>query len=118
MLTLFGLAVCGYLILVAALYLMQRQLLYLPDRSIPSRTVSGVPEMSEVRLQTDDGLDLLAWHQSAAQGRSTILYLHGNGGHIATGATGCARSSTPASGFFWSSTAAMAAIPPGPPNRD
>jgi hypothetical protein len=38
--------------------------------------------MSEVRLHTDDGLDLLAWHQPAAQGRATILYLHGNGGHI------------------------------------
>jgi fermentation-respiration switch protein FrsA (DUF1100 family) len=82
MLTLIGLAVCGYLILVAGLYLMQRQLLYLPDRSIPSRTASGVPEMSEVRLPTDDGLDLLAWHQPAAPGRATILYLHGNGGHI------------------------------------
>lgn len=82
MLTLLGLAVCGYLMLVAALYIMQRQLLYLPDRSIPNRMASGVPEMSEVRLHTDDGLDLLAWHRPAAQERATILYLHGNGGHI------------------------------------
>jgi hypothetical protein len=81
-LTLFGLIGCGYLMLVAGLYAVQRQLLYLPDRSIPSPTASGVPEMSEVRLHTGDGLDLLAWYGPAAQGRVTILYLHGNGGHI------------------------------------
>src|SRR5512147_2315656 len=82
MLTFFGLAGCVYLMLVTGLYVAQRQLLYLPDRSIPSRTASGVPEMSEVRLHTDDGLDLLAWHRPAAPRRATILYLHGNGGHI------------------------------------
>lgn len=82
MLTLFGLVVGGYLMLVAALYLMQRQLLYLPDRSAPNRIASGVPEISEARLQTDDGLDLLAWHLPAAPGRATIVYLHGNGGDI------------------------------------
>lgn len=82
MLTLIGLVVGGYLMLVAALYLMQRQLLYLPDRSAPNRIASGAPEISEVRLQTVDGLDLLAWHLPAAPGRATIVYLHGNGGHI------------------------------------
>lgn len=82
MLTFFGLVVCGYLVLVTGLYLGQRRLLYLPDRSIPSRTASGVPEMSEVRLQTDDGFDLLAWYRPAAPRRATIVYLHGNGGHI------------------------------------
>src|SRR5512132_4367535 len=81
-LTFFGLASCVYLMLVTGLYVIQRQLLYLPDRSIPSRSASGVPEMSEIRLHTDDGLDLLAWHRSAAPQRATILYLHGNGGHI------------------------------------
>jgi fermentation-respiration switch protein FrsA (DUF1100 family) len=81
-LTLFRLMGCGYLMLVAGLYVVQRQLLYLPDRSIPSPTASGIPEMSEVRLHTDDGLELLAWHRPASQRRATILYLHGNGGHI------------------------------------
>ena len=35
-LTFFGLAGCVYLMLVTGLYVVQRQLLYLPDRSIPS----------------------------------------------------------------------------------
>jgi fermentation-respiration switch protein FrsA (DUF1100 family) len=81
-LTLLGLVGCGYLVLITGLYVVQRQLLYLPDGSMPSRIASGVPEMSEIRLHTEDGLDLLAWHRPAAQGRATILYLHGNGGHI------------------------------------
>ena len=81
-LTLFGLVACGYLMLVAGLYVVQRQLLYLPDGGIPSPTASGVPEMSEVRLHTDDGLELLAWHRPGSRRRATILYLHGNGGHI------------------------------------
>ena len=81
-LTLFGLVACGYLMLVAGLYVVQRQLLYLPDRSIPSPTASGVPEMGEVTLQTGDGLRLVAWYRPATQRRTTILYLHGNGGHI------------------------------------
>jgi uncharacterized protein len=81
-LTLFSVVVCGYLILVAALYLLQRQLLYFPDRTVPSPAASGVPEMSAIRLRTDDGLDLLAWYRPAGAGRATILYLHGNAGHI------------------------------------
>ena len=81
-LTVFGLMGCGYLMLVAGLYVVQRQLLYLPNRSIPSATASGVPEMGEVTLQTDDGLRLVAWYRPSAQRRATILYLHGNGGHI------------------------------------
>jgi uncharacterized protein len=82
LLTLLGVIACGYLILVAILYTLQRQLLYLPDRSIPSTAESGVPEMSAAQLRTDDGLDLLAWYRPARAGRATILYLHGNAGHI------------------------------------
>ena len=81
-LTFFGVMGCGYLMLVAGLYVVQRQLLYLPDRSIPSPTASGVPEVGEVTLQTDDGLRLIAWYRPASRRRVTILYLHGNGGHI------------------------------------
>jgi hypothetical protein len=66
MLALLGVLACGYLMLVAALYSIQRQLPYFPDRSIPSRTASGVAEMSEVRLRTDDGLDLLACGRARA----------------------------------------------------
>lgn len=81
-----GILVMGYLIVATALYLFQRNLLYLPDRSIPNRQASGVGDMAEVRVRTADGLDLLAWYRAAASvgpvGRPTIIYFHGNGGHI------------------------------------
>lgn len=78
----FAVVACGYLMLVAALYLIQRQLLYLPDRSVPSPAESGAPDMAAIRLHTEDDLDLLAWYLPAEAGKATILYLHGNAGHI------------------------------------
>ena len=85
-LSVLGILVAGYLIVVGALYIFQRNLLYLPDRSTPDRQASGLGEMSEVRIRTADGLDLLAWYRPAAalerEAAPTIVYLHGNGGHI------------------------------------
>lgn len=75
-------AALAYLVLVGGLWTLQRSLLFLPDRSLPSRAEAGVPEMREVRLRTSDGLELLSWYAPAAAGRGTIVYLHGNGGHI------------------------------------
>ncbi len=68
--------------LVGALYVFQRDLLFLPDTSRPSLARAAVPGLSEVTLTTADGLRLLAWHVPAPDGRPTILYTHGNGGHI------------------------------------
>lgn len=77
-----GLAAGGYGALTAVLYAVQRRLLYVPDREPPSRGESGVPDMAEVTLRTEDGLLLGAWHAPAAPGRPTMVYYHGNGGHI------------------------------------
>ena len=82
LLTLLGAVACGYLLLLAALYFLQRQMLYFPDQTVPGTVESGLPDMSVVRLRTADGLDLLAWYRPARAGRATILYLHGNAGHI------------------------------------
>lgn len=68
--------------LVGGLYLFQRDLLYVPDTSRPSAARAAVPGLAEVTLTTADGLQLLAWHVPAPPGRPTVLYLHGNGGHI------------------------------------
>jgi len=70
-----------YLAIVVLLFLLQRQLLYLPDRASPDLAASGLA-MSEVRLATADSLDLVAWYGPAPEGGATIVYYHGNGGHI------------------------------------
>ena len=77
-----GLVVAGYVALVGGMYTFQRNLLYIPSQSVPSPAESGVPEMTVVELETADGLRLMSWSQPATDDRITIVYFHGNGGHI------------------------------------
>ena len=77
-----GLVVAGYVALVGGMYTFQRSLLYVPSQSVPSPAESGVPEMTVVELETADGLRLMSWYRPAAEGRETLVYFHGNGGHI------------------------------------
>ncbi len=73
----------GYGVFGGAMYLGQRRLIYRPDRSVPSRIRAGSEDMREVTLTTEDGLDLRAWYRPPTKaGLPTLLYLHGNGGHI------------------------------------
>jgi fermentation-respiration switch protein FrsA (DUF1100 family) len=68
--------------LVGFLYLCQRSLLFLPDRSHPDFARVGLAGTEEVSLATTDGLRLIAWYRPPAPGRPTVLYFHGNGGQI------------------------------------
>jgi len=79
---LIGFALVAYAALVGGLYLFQRQLLYLPDKSRPE--LAGLAELGvrEVTLSTEDGLSLLSWYLPGHPGRPVIAYFHGNGGHI------------------------------------
>lgn len=61
----------------------QRSLMYFPDPTRPRPAEADVPDMAEVALTTEDGLELLAWHRAPAEpGGPTLLYFHGNAGHI------------------------------------
>jgi len=77
-----GLVVAGYVALVGGMYTFQRSLLYVPSTATPSPAASGVPDMTQVTLETDDGLRLMSWYKPAAGNRQTMVYFHGNGGHI------------------------------------
>ncbi len=61
-----------YVALVAALYVFQRNMMYFPDTSVPSTEHSGVPEMQPVTLETEDGLNLLAWYR-AVEGQPVVV---------------------------------------------
>ena len=80
--TIIALVAAAYLVLVAAMYIFQRNLLYLPDNRLPDPAASGVPQMREVRLKTADGLELISWYRAAASGRPSLVYFHGNGGNV------------------------------------
>jgi len=77
-----GIALAAYLVLLAGLYLCQRQLLYFPDRSRPQLSSLAQLGVREVGVMTSDGLALLAWYLPPREGRAVIAYFHGNGGHI------------------------------------
>jgi fermentation-respiration switch protein FrsA (DUF1100 family) len=83
MIKIIGGAVGVYLLMLAAMYLFQRSLIYVPDRTRPEPSQFGVPEMIPVTLETDDGLAILAWWRPpAGAGAPTMVYFHGNAGHI------------------------------------
>jgi uncharacterized protein len=71
--------------LVGAAWVGQRHLVFFPDRSDPGPLAEAAPGTSgeDVRLRTDDGLELGAWRiEPTGNDRSTaVLYLPGNGGN-------------------------------------
>ncbi len=73
----------AYGALVVAAYLYQRSLLYFPDKALPRLDTIGVGDMSEVKLQTADGLSLTAWYKGPAADLPVIVLFHGNAGSIA-----------------------------------
>ncbi len=76
------LAVTGYALVIAAMYGLQRQLMYVPHTARPDRTEAGAGDMDAVTLYTADGLALNAWWKPPVPGRGTIVFFHGNAGHI------------------------------------
>lgn len=71
-----------YLLFAAAMYVAQRKFLYFPDaRHIPPASI-GLTSVAEVVLATPDGEKLVAWWGGARTGKKTLLYFHGNAGHL------------------------------------
>jgi uncharacterized protein len=70
-----------WLVLAGLAWGFQRQLIYLPDSSVPEQP--GAP-VESVQLTTDDGLELEAWLVPAeGQRHSTVLAAPGNAGNRA-----------------------------------
>lgn len=67
---------------VALLFFFQRSLQYHPMAADLDPKRFNLPEMSVVEIATDDGLKLKSWYKAAENGLPTILFLHGNAGHI------------------------------------
>ncbi|WP_133128144.1 alpha/beta hydrolase [Legionella nagasakiensis] len=69
-------------ILVACIYLRQRHLIYFPLHDMPKPIDFQASDMGVIALKTQDGLQLSAWYKPAVKPHPTVLYLHGNAGHI------------------------------------
>lgn len=73
----------GYLALVALLFIFQRNILFVPGKSIPSTEGSLVPEAKDISLKTADGLILHSWFFKGKKVKPIIIYFQGNAGNIA-----------------------------------
>jgi fermentation-respiration switch protein FrsA (DUF1100 family) len=77
------LAAAAYAVLLVALYLGQRHIIFRPDTARPDPLVAGLARARVTQISTADGLRLLAWFVPPAHDANPIvLYLHGNGGNI------------------------------------
>lgn len=70
------------IILSLGMFVFQRNLIYFPAREVPSRQVYHATDMQELHLKTSDGIELLAWYKAAKENQPTLLFFHGNAGHI------------------------------------
>lgn len=76
--------VFGYLALLGGATLFQRNLLYPRTTERADVARAGIPGLTEIRLATEDGETLVAWHVPPRGDRPLLLYLHGNAGNLAT----------------------------------
>jgi fermentation-respiration switch protein FrsA (DUF1100 family) len=74
-------AAAVYIAANGALYVFQRRLVFVPSGRPGDPAEAGVPEMAPVRYPSRDGLTLLAWYKPP-ENRPTIVYFHGNAGHL------------------------------------
>jgi fermentation-respiration switch protein FrsA (DUF1100 family) len=74
----------GYACGLAALFLMQRAVLFpIPQVSRTAPAAAGFPQVEEHVLTTADGEKVVVWYMPAKPGRPVILYFHGNGDFLA-----------------------------------
>ncbi len=71
-----------YALVVVGMAVFQRRLLYFPDRRLTHPAEAGMSGVEELRLVTDDGEILVAWHLPPRKGHPLILYFHGNRGAL------------------------------------
>lgn len=72
----------AYLGIMAAMYVLQRDLIYVRDSARTAPTSVGLPDVTERVLTTPDGEKIITWYAKAKPGQPTILYFHGNGGAL------------------------------------
>ena len=72
----------AYLLLCLFMWGVQDTLIYQPSGSIQTPAAYGLHDFSEVTLQASDGTNLQSWYHPAHASFPTLVYFHGNGGHL------------------------------------
>jgi len=71
----------AYLGFTAYLYAFQRSQLYHPDTEMGPPSSYNL-DMREIELTSSDGINFMSWYREAKENMPTILYFHGNAGHL------------------------------------
>ncbi|MCF8475571.1 MAG: alpha/beta hydrolase [Pseudolabrys sp.] len=73
-------AVLGYGGVLAALYLLQRSVMYPAPQTVRTApAAAGFAEAAEIGLDTADGEKAIVWHVPPRDGKPVVLFFHGNG---------------------------------------
>lgn len=75
---------CLYVALLAAFYVGQRRLLYHPTTVEVAPAERDLKGFTTQRLAVSEGDQVVTWHAAPTTKAETILYLHGNGGSLAS----------------------------------
>ena len=79
-----ALGLIGYFGGLAAVFLLQRSVLFpIPQAVRTAPAAAGFPQAEEHLLTTDDGEKVIVWHVPAKPGHPVVLYFHGNGDFLA-----------------------------------
>ncbi len=85
MATVLAVVIVPYVVLMAAAWLFQRHLIYIPDRIVPTPDAVGLTAVETVSFTSGDGITLAGWFIAArpSPSRGTVIVLNGNGGNRA-----------------------------------
>ncbi len=72
-----------YLLVLAGMFMLQRQLQYFPDHSPRSPESVGLQGVKVIGLTAADGVACDLWVAPAETGKPVILFFHGNAGSVA-----------------------------------
>ena len=77
-----GIAAVMFGALVVVMYLLQRSLLYHPERQRTPPAAAGLPDAQEIVLTTADGEKVIVWYIPAKANKPLVLYFQGNAGAL------------------------------------
>lgn len=71
-----------YIAICIYMYKVQRTILYQPEHNINLPSYYGFDHIEDHILTAEDNTQLGCWYQAAKPNQPTILYFHGNAGHM------------------------------------
>ena len=78
----FGVVAGGYIILVALIFIFQTKLIYFPSADVDVNPKTVGLEYESIIFESDDKTKLHAWYIPKKDAKTTLFFLHGNGGNI------------------------------------